>query len=107
MIDLVGLKATNDTLGHAAGDAALRAMADAIRKATRVDDRGYRFGGDEFALLLPNTVLADPTGLEWRLHAAGAPDCTVGVASHPLDPREELVDLADRRLYDARGATVD
>ena len=107
MIDLVGLKATNDTRGHAAGDAALRSMADAIRAGTRADDRGYRLGGDEFALLLPNTVLADPAGLILRLRDAGAPECTVGVASLPRDPRERLVDLADKRLYDARDTTVD
>jgi diguanylate cyclase (GGDEF)-like protein len=104
MIDLVGLKAINDTHGHIAGDAALRLMAEAIRTGTRADDRGYRVGGDEFALILPNTVLADPTGLIDRLHRAGAPECTIGVASLPGDPRDRLVELADSRLYDAREA---
>lgn len=104
MIDLVGLKTINDTHGHIAGDAALRLMAEAIRTGTRADDRGYRVGGDEFALILPNTVLADPTGLIDRLHRAGAPECTIGVASLPGDPRDRLVELADSRLYDAREA---
>ena len=102
MIDLVGLKTINDTHGHIAGDAALRLMAEAIRTGIRADDRGYRVGGDEFALILPNTVLADPTGLIERLRRAGAPECTIGVASLPGDPRDRLVELADSRLYDAR-----
>jgi diguanylate cyclase (GGDEF)-like protein len=105
MIDLVGLKTINDTHGHIAGDAALRLMAEAIRTGTRADDRGYRVGGDEFALILPNTVMADPTGLIDRLRQAGAPDCTIGVASLPGDPRDRLVELADNRLYGARHAT--
>jgi diguanylate cyclase (GGDEF)-like protein len=107
MIDLVGLKAINDRGGHAAGDAALSAMGEAIRQAVRADDRGYRIGGDEFALILPNTVLPDPSALVQRLEAAGAPRMTIGVASVPGDPVDSLVDIADRRLYEARRAARD
>src|SRR5581483_3078069 len=104
MVDLVGLKHINDTLGHAGGDAALQAMAAAIRIATRADDRGYRVGGDEFALLLPNTILPEPDEFVRRLQQAGAPDCTVGIASAPTDALDELVELADHRLYETRRA---
>jgi diguanylate cyclase (GGDEF)-like protein len=107
MIDLVGLKRINDREGHAAGDGALRAIGDAIRQAVRVDDRGYRIGGDEFALILPNTVLPDPDALVQRLVAAGAPPLTIGVASVPGDPIDELVEVADRRLYAARREASD
>jgi diguanylate cyclase (GGDEF)-like protein len=102
MIDLVGLKAINDRDGHGAGDDALGAMGDAIRQAVRTDDRGYRIGGDEFALILPNTVLPDPNALVQRLEGAGAPCMTIGVASVPGDPIDRLVEVADTRLYAAR-----
>ncbi len=58
-IDVDGLKAINDTLGHAAGDAALVAVADRLAAVGRVDDVVSRIGGDEFVILLPG------------LHAAG------------------------------------
>lgn len=102
VIDLVGLKSINDRDGHGAGDAALGAMGAAIRHAVRADDRGYRVGGDEFALILPNTVLPDPGALVHRLETAGAPRMTIGVASVPGDPIDRLVEVADRRLYAAR-----
>ena len=52
-IDVDGLKAINDTMGHAAGDAALVAVADRLAAAGRVDDVVSRIGGDEFVILLP------------------------------------------------------
>jgi diguanylate cyclase (GGDEF)-like protein len=55
LLDLDGFKAVNDELGHPAGDAILCAVADAIR-ATRTADEGFRIGGDEFAVLLPETT---------------------------------------------------
>ncbi len=51
-IDIDGLKQINDTFGHAAGDDALRAMADVIRSSTRESDVTARIGGDEFCVLL-------------------------------------------------------
>ncbi|HEY2813186.1 MAG TPA: GGDEF domain-containing protein [Acidimicrobiales bacterium] len=104
MIDLIGLKTINDTEGHVAGDAALRAMAAAIQASTRADDRGYRLGGDEFALILGNTMLAGASELQQRLRDAGAPPCSIGIASLPEDPRDDLVAVADRRLYAGRRA---
>lgn len=107
MIDLVGLKLVNDTHGHLAGDTALRRMADAIRATTRADDRGYRIGGDEFAIVLPNAVLADPSALVERLEQARAPSFTLGVASVPGDDVDRLLEIADRRLYEARRVSID
>ncbi|HVW31625.1 MAG TPA: GGDEF domain-containing protein, partial [Acidimicrobiia bacterium] len=52
MLDLDGLKAVNDTLGHTAGDARLRALGRALTATTRREDTAYRVGGDEFAVLL-------------------------------------------------------
>jgi diguanylate cyclase (GGDEF)-like protein len=58
LLDLDGFKGVNDALGHPAGDRILRAVADAIR-STRAADEGFRIGGDEFAILLPETTARD------------------------------------------------
>ena len=53
LFDLNGFKQVNDTHGHPAGDAVLRAFADRLRKATRGSDAAGRYGGDEFLAVLP------------------------------------------------------
>lgn len=62
MLDLDHFKRVNDQYGHDAGDVVLIAFADLIRKSTRKVDRLFRFGGEEFVLLLPAT---DVAGLQW------------------------------------------
>jgi diguanylate cyclase (GGDEF)-like protein len=59
MLDLDNLKTVNDTHGHAAGDELLRRVADVLRQAVRPTDRLYRWGGDEFLLLLPGARAVD------------------------------------------------
>lgn len=59
MLDLDNLKTINDTHGHAAGDELLRRVADVLRQAVRPTDRLYRWGGDEFLLLLPGARAGD------------------------------------------------
>jgi diguanylate cyclase (GGDEF)-like protein len=56
MLDLDGLKATNDARGHAEGDRRLRELAGLLRNGLRAGDRAFRWGGDEFALLMPETA---------------------------------------------------
>lgn len=56
--DLDGLKEVNDTLGHAVGDVAIKAVADGLRALVRHEDRVYRFGGDEFVVVLAFMPLA-------------------------------------------------
>ena len=55
MLDLDGLKAINDKLGHQAGDERLQGLADAINASRRATDLAYRIGGDEFAVILPGS----------------------------------------------------
>ena len=59
MLDLDNLKTVNDVHGHAAGDELLRRVAEVLRAAVRPTDRLYRWGGDEFLLLLPGARAAD------------------------------------------------
>ena len=54
VVDLDNLKHVNDTYGHAAGDAAIRSVASALGSMVRHEDRVYRFGGDEFVVVLPD-----------------------------------------------------
>lgn len=107
VLDVDGLKDTNDRWGHDAGDELLRTVAMLLRSALRNEDVAYRIGGDEFAVLLPDVDAADPGFLVDRLQAAGAPAVSVGVASSVRDPVHSLVALADQRLYAARRTARD
>lgn len=81
-IDLDGLKALNDTGGHAAGDAALLGLVDALRSSLRDTDSIYRTGGDEFVVLAPFASAQGATELMHRAQAhPGAPSFSWGVAS--------------------------
>ena len=77
-IDLDGLKAFNDTAGHAAGDRQLVLLVDTLRKALRSMDGIYRLGGDEFGLVLPDTS-PDDAAVLIALRYAWAPRPSAGV----------------------------
>jgi diguanylate cyclase (GGDEF)-like protein len=108
-IDMDSLKQINDTDGHLAGDAALRELGDRFRQVLRVGDDAARIGGDEFAMILPNTP---PEAVELLMervrNAAGfegeCPSFSFGWAQIPTDATEqdELVEIADRRMYEAK-----
>ena len=119
MLDVDHFKEFNDTHGHAAGDAALKHVAAALRGKLRRSDVIARFGGEEFLIVLPGTGMA--RGLEKleeiRVHIAlhevtlprgGKQKLTVsiGAASYDDDGKtvDELLDVADARLYAAKNA---
>jgi diguanylate cyclase (GGDEF)-like protein len=111
LFDLDGFKGVNDALGHPAGDQVLRAVATAIR-ATRTTDEGFRIGGDEFAILLPETTAREAmTGVQRMIdelsgaEVAGLDQIGVsyGIASGERDP-EALHAAADRELLAAKAA---
>lgn len=106
VIDVDGLKAINDQGGHGAGDETLRAVADALGATARQEDGAYRIGGDEFALILVDADVADEGIVVDRLRSAGAPSCSVGLASLGDGGSDEggaLLSRADERLYQLRG----
>jgi diguanylate cyclase (GGDEF)-like protein len=116
MIDLDGLKAVNDSFGHHRGDEVLRMLGGVIRHSIRVVDTAYRYGGDEFLVLLPETdfagafVVAEKirAGAEEVGLAAGGGELltsvSIGLVSCPEDgtSAEDLMIAADRAMYQAK-----
>lgn len=109
MIDLDNFKEVNDRLGHAIGDRALVAVADALRSHLRASDHAFRWGGDEFVLILPD-VHADEARAAAERFANIIKSVTiqglglaasVGIASYPDDGSdpEVLLRLADDQMY--------
>jgi len=115
MIDLNGLKAANDQLGHAAGDALLRRAGEVLSKAVDKPSCAARIGGDEFALLMPGTEERDAKlvleSIENLLEVnnqfyTGLPlSFSMGLAtSEPGERLESVVKRADLRMYEAKRA---
>jgi diguanylate cyclase (GGDEF)-like protein len=109
LLDLDNFKSINDTYGHSAGDRALRLVAEQLKGCLRAPDVVARLGGDEFALLLPNTAREAAAELGERLaHSLGhlsLPQpvmASIGIASLDLDDPRDLLEAADRFLYEAK-----
>lgn len=116
MVDMDGLKVINDNLGHERGDAAVRGIAGAIRRSIRTVDSAYRYAGDEFVVLLPETDFAGAFVVAEKVRQ-GAEELgatftregalttvSVGLVSHPEDGStdEELMLAVDRAMYAAK-----
>lgn len=118
LLDLDGFKAVNDTHGHRVGDQVLQAVGALILRHVRAADIPCRYGGDEFAVILPDTPPHIAAGVAERIcedintwfarndvagnRVAMAASC--GVASLPLPERAigGLFEVADRALYEAK-----
>jgi diguanylate cyclase (GGDEF)-like protein len=115
MFDLDYFKSVNDTYGHTRGDQVLRDLVQRLQTLIRGTDMLFRYGGDEFVLLLPDTPKAQAMQLAQRLldgvygaAFAGQPplwlSLSIGVADFPNDTADPdvLFELADRRSYAAK-----
>jgi diguanylate cyclase (GGDEF)-like protein len=115
VLDIDDFKQVNDTWGHETGDLVLRGLAEALAAATRSVDLAARLGGEEFAILLPNTDAEGAQGVAERIQrdlselAVPVGDTTIGatasfgISSFPdLAPLADLLNDADRSLYEAK-----
>jgi len=115
MIDLDDFKKLNDTYGHSAGNEALRAIARIFTSSIRAADSVCRFGGEEFAIVLPvtTTLQAEPIlertcQMIRKQHIPVDPTrsltISIGVAECPRDAQtlDDLIRLADKALYSAK-----
>jgi diguanylate cyclase (GGDEF)-like protein len=116
MIDADHFKRINDTYGHLRGDHALQELARTLKECLRTSDSGYRFGGEEFVALMPETNLATALGVAERLRerfaalpldlGGDAPvhcSISIGVAElHADDADNTLLQRADQAVYRAK-----
>ena len=118
MMDLDSFKAYNDRHGHPAGDELLHRIATTIYGAARSEDRVFRYGGDEFALILPGTGVAEAARMADRVRRAVAKltaadptpvTITIGVAGLPADAQDRggLIAAADTALFFGKRAGED
>jgi diguanylate cyclase (GGDEF)-like protein len=113
MMDLDRFKRINDRAGHDIGDVALRIVAESLRAELRAVDSAARFGGDEFAVILPQAgtdgAMVVAERLRKRISGTEVPGfglitASFGIASFPAhaSSRDTLVVAADRALYNSK-----
>jgi two-component system, cell cycle response regulator len=111
LLDVDELKKINDTHGHLVGDRALCRLAESLRAECRSVDAPTRHGGDEFAVILPETNSEDVGNLAQRLANRLANDgeaptisFSYGVGDYPRDGKtpQQLIEAADRQLYEMK-----
>jgi diguanylate cyclase (GGDEF)-like protein len=115
MLDVDNLKEYNDANGHLSGSRALKDIADILSSSCREIDLVAKYGGDEFAIVLPQTGRAGAISLGKRILRSvkdfkfdgvnpGLLTCSIGVAVFPEDAHEveELIEKADAALYEAK-----
>jgi len=117
MIDVDGLKKINDAYGHRAGDRVIREISRKIKECIRQIDTAARYGGDEFAVILPNTSLSDAVVVAERMVDAVASSpitwrreqiklsISVGLGQYNADANpEDITSRSDQALYSAKQA---
>ncbi len=113
IIDVDSFKTVNDRYGHLAGDAIIKDVADILRRSVRVFDVCARYGGDEFAVVMPGSRLESAVAVAERIRLRIAdrqpavphePDVTVSIGVAELqagDHARDVIDRADRALYES------
>jgi diguanylate cyclase (GGDEF)-like protein/putative nucleotidyltransferase with HDIG domain len=113
LLDLDNFKTYNDIYGHPAGDTLLGHIGRIVRGSIRDADQAFRYGGDEFATVLPQTAMSAAYVVAERVRAQIAREmeekeiavtCSIGVATYPADGviSGEVVTVADTALYYAK-----
>jgi diguanylate cyclase (GGDEF)-like protein len=116
LIDVDNFKQLNDRLGHPGGDAVLRVVADVLRRSVRLFDVCARYGGDEFAILMPGSSLESSAQIAERIRE-GIQECrppgvpaseeltvtaSIGIATTSGVGGEDVIARADQALYEAK-----
>ncbi len=119
LLDIDHFKKINDTYGHSVGDEAIVLVADVLMELSRTEDTVARIGGEEFAMLLPDTNRLGTAVLAERIRSAIEREqfivgdkihpitACIGIASFGVDPAatiDQLLGVADNRLYLAKNA---
>jgi len=117
MVDIDNFKSINDTYGHQTGDEILRQISEVIIKTVRKIDMPCRYGGEEFAIILPETHKDNSRKIAERLRRNIAaitietkekqivsPTISIGISAYPFDgdTKENLIGFADKALYHAK-----
>jgi diguanylate cyclase (GGDEF)-like protein len=109
---LDGLKKINDRYGHPVGSRALSRIGNILRLSCRSIDTATRYGGDEFAVVLPETAATAAGFVSSRIHELIAEESeqpalsvSIGAAIYPSDGKtiQDLLQKADRELYEMKG----
>ena len=114
MIDLDFFKTYNDTYGHLAGDDVLSSIGKCIKDSIRTIDIAFRYGGEEFAVILPETIAEGAYLVSERIrekieqkifNGRSSITASLGIASWPTDgvTKEQIIVSADKALYTAKG----
>lgn len=120
MLDIDDFKEYNDRYGHPVGDLVLKNLASILKKATRGCDVICRYGGEEFAIILPETnkkesaivcerirkAVENTNMVDGKGNSIGSIRITVGLASFPIDAshKDELIERTDKALYQGKKA---
>lgn len=118
MVDIDHFKSFNDSYGHRIGDEVLKIVSRTLKEGIKGQDTACRYGGEEFALLLPRTGLKDATTVAEQIRARlarrtitnrrtgesyGAVTLSIGVAQYRMEePLDQFVQRADQALYRAK-----